>query len=268
MTETLRPIEPLSLGDVAAPDPGQRPDFEWIPIDRLFVNDAYQRRLAERSHRAIRKIASRFDWAKLKALSVIDLGDGRYEVTDGQHTAIGAATHGGIEALPCLVSTTRSLEKRADAFVGLNRDRVGMTELQVFHAELKAGDELAVEIQQGVERAGGRVLRSPAADCKIGDLMCIGSLRQLAKKGGPAYVKRAVGIGVQANLAPIKAPVLRGLVRLIWEGDYAGKLTDPHIIDVLRVYGQDKLIEKARALRAEEGGTPAESFAKVVARLA
>lgn len=50
----------------------------------------------------------------------------------------------------------------------------------------------------------------------------------------------------------------------------AGEVRSPYLneVDVLRVYGQDKLIEKARALRAEEGGTPAESFAKVVVRLA
>lgn len=267
MTEALRAIEALPIGDGVVEDPGPRPELQWIPLSQLYINDAYQRRLTDRSRRAIRKIASRFDWAKLKALSVIDVGDGRFEVTDGQHTAIGAATHGGIDELPCLVSPSRSLEKRAAAFVGLNRDRVGMTELQVYHAELQAGDELAIEIQQGVERAGGRVLRNPTSDYKVGDLMCIGSLRQLAKKGGPAYVKRAVGLGVQANLAPIKAPVLRGLINLIWEGELAGKLSDPHIVDVLRVYGQDKIIDKARALRTEERGTPAESFAKIVVRL-
>ncbi|QYJ00777.1 hypothetical protein KUV46_15825 [Thalassovita mediterranea] len=267
MTDNLRPIKAISIAGVTPATVSDLPELKWLPLDCLVINDEYQRALSERSVSAIRKIVANFDWAKLKALSVIDVGDGKFEVIDGQHTAIAAASHKQIAELPCLVSGARTVEKRAEAFVGLNRDRVQMTDMQVFHAELKAGDEIAVEIQQGVDSAGGRVLKNPTSTYKVGDLMCIGALRQLAKKGGPAWVKRAVSLGIQGKLAPIKSPVLRGLVRLIWEGEHAGKLTDQQIVDVFRLYGQEKLIDRAKAYRSDNGGTPADCFAEVIVRL-
>lgn len=130
----LRKIEPLKAPDIARPDPGDKPELVWLPLSALVVNDSYQRSLSDKSIRVIRKIVASFNWARIKALSVTDIGGGRYEVIDGQHTAIAAATHGEILELPCVVTAERSVQERAADFVGLNRDRLTMTPMQVFFA--------------------------------------------------------------------------------------------------------------------------------------
>ncbi len=257
MTDTplLRPVAPIKAPDVTPSALGDKPDLTWLPLSSLVINDEYQRGLSEKSHRMIRKMVAAFDWGRVKALSVVETGPGVYEVIDGQHTAIAAATHGGIAELPCLITRGKSVAERAADFVGLNRDRLAMTPMQVFQAELAAQDELSVEVAQGVAAAGGRILKAPPAHgiYRPGDLICVGQLRALAKRGGPAYVKRAVAIGVAADLAPIKGGTLKAIEAIIWGGGIP--VEDGAIVQALRRHGQDNLIGMA-SVRAKAQGLP------------
>lgn len=74
----------------------------------------------------IRKIASEWSWAAFKPPVVVEV-DGRLEVIDGQHTVIGAVTHGDIDNLPVLVAKAETHETRASAFVRHNRNRIHVT---------------------------------------------------------------------------------------------------------------------------------------------
>ena len=270
MTETLRAVEALKMPDVVRAEVRERPRMEWLALDTLVINDEYQRSLSEKSVRAIRRMVANFDWARLKALSVVDVGDGKFEVIDGQHTAIAAASHGGIDAVPCLIAPMRSLQARAGDFVGINRDRVSMTPMQVFWAEVAAEDEIAVEVLRGVELGGGRLLTGPPAfgRYKVGDVIAIGALKSLAKNGGPAWVKRAVSVCVEATLAPISANILKAMMLLLWEGRHAGQITDDQIIAVLRIHGGDAIQDKARTLRHDLKKPIGECVAEVISRLA
>lgn len=250
MTDNMRPVKPLIMPGVDRASIGEIPTLKWLPLSMLVINDDYQRSLSERSTSMIRKIVANFDWAHTKALSVIPIDDGRYEVIDGQHTAIAAASHGGLDQLPCLISPPRSVEARAAAFVGLNRDRLAMTMLQVFWAEIAAGDEIAHEVLLGVNSGGGRVLKSPPALGRydVGDVVAIVSLKKLADNGGPAWVKRAVSIGVRARLAPIRSNALKAFQDLVWPARDRG-LGDQTIIDVIRIHGWSAVENRARTLR-------------------
>lgn len=268
MTETLRPVTPLkSDGLTPSVLEGPAPELVWLALDRLVINDAYQRHISEKSVTLIRRMVERFDWGRVKALSVARLEDGRYEVIDGQHTAIAAATHGQIDALPCLVTSGKTLEARSADFVSLNRDRLSMTPMQVFYAELAAGEELAVDVARGVELAGGRVLRYPPPFARFqpGDLVCIAALKRLACRGGPAYVKRAVAICVEARCAPIKAMTLRAVEALVWG---RAPVDDALIADVLRVHGQDRLVSRAIARAEASGGTQFSALTDLMRSLA
>lgn len=247
----LRAVAPLKMPDVKPAEISSVPQLTWLPLDRLVINEDYQRSLTERSVSAIRRIVAKFDWARLKALTVVEMEDGTYEIIDGQHTAIAAASHGGIERLPCLVSPERSLQARASDFVGINRDRVSMTAQQVFWAEVTAEDELAIEALQGASAGGGTIRRGPPSygAYDIGDIMCPGALKAIAKRGGPTWVKRVVSICVDGKLAPIKAPFVAALPRLLWEGPLAGTISDGAIVSVLRIHGGETLITQARTLR-------------------
>ena len=98
---TLRPIHPIRLpAGTALETAGPRPELKYIPIDLLVINSDYQRGLSERSLTIIRKVATRFSWGRIKALSVAPIDGDRYEVIDGQHTAIAALSRGDIKELP------------------------------------------------------------------------------------------------------------------------------------------------------------------------
>ena len=267
----LRPILGLEFKGLTPADVTQSkfPRLEWISIDLLLINGAYQRSLSKMSLQSIRRIAENFNWARLKALSVTPVEGGYFEVVDGQHTAIAAATHGEIEELPCLISTSRDLSQRAGDFVGLNKDRVAIHPLQLYRAELAAGEEIATEVDQGVRWGGGRVVSSTsAAELRPGDCCAIQGLKSLAKTGGPAYVKRVVALAVRAELAPLTANMIGALRALIWQDEFS-EVGDDAIVDVFKIYREKQIVDRARDLKSD---SPALSMkracAVVIARLA
>ncbi len=268
---SLRPILAIEAKGLRPANLSQMemPDLRWLSLDVLVINDQYQRSLSSSSLRSIRRIVQNFDWARLKALNVTPTQDGFYEVVDGQHTAIAAATHGYIDELPCLISATRDLAERAGDFVGLNKDRVAIHPLQLYRAELAAGDELALEVEQGVKSAGGRIIPSTTGiRLRPGDSCAIQALKKLANTGGPAYVKRIVGLAVSADLAPLTANMIAALAELAWEDEFS-QVSDEVIVDTLRVYGANKLVSRAKELKSDTPGLPLKrAIAVVIARLA
>lgn len=271
MSERLRPVAPINAAGLSLASPaGPPPELVWLALDRLVINDSYQRHISEKSVTLIRRMAERFDWARVKALSVAALEDGHYEVIDGQHTAIAAATL-GLAELPCLVTRGRGLAERSADFVSLNRDRLSMTPMQVFYAELAAGEELAQDVARGVGLAGGRVLRYPPPFAKfaVGDALCVGQLRALARAGGVAYVKRAVAICVEGQCAPVKAVTLKALQALIWGKAGPGALParqggDLALAEALKRHGQEGLIAIAMRRRETSGQPLAAALADVL----
>lgn len=267
MSDSLTPITPFLLTGADLSPLGEVPKLVWLPISSLRINADYQRDLSRRSRSVILKVAREWDWARMKALSVCEVQEGVYEVLDGQHTATAAASRGDIEALPCLVTSREELAARAAAFVGINRDRVAMTSLQVFWADVAAGSEDACDALRGVELAGGRILRaSPGAHgFRPGDVMSAVGIVSLAKRGGVAYVRRVVSIGVQGHLAPIHDVYLRAIASLIW--DRKQPLSDETIIDVLRIHGGERLRNKASQIAKEERQKASDALAGIIRRL-
>lgn len=253
--ERIKPINRYCLTPRAMEDIGPAPALEWLPLEALVVDHSYQRRISERSITVIRGAVERFDWAAVKALSVIDLGNGTYEVIDGQHTAIAAATHGGIKCLPALICAARSRREKANAFVQVNTSRVAMTPLQIFWAQVEAGDAEAEAVVAGADKANARILRYPPANgCfREGDTMSIAALRKIARRKGKAGVARVLRLGVQCKLAPIGVTFVRAVEEIIWaKGGAATHPTDPEIYDVVR--GRWKIIERrADIMRCDEG---------------
>lgn len=153
-TDTLRPITAINCAGLTPSTPSSSgPIFEWVNPADLLVNEAYQRDLAERSIKLIRRIVQGWDWTKFKP-PVCSLGDDGMEVIDGQHTAIAAATHPGIDKIPVMIVETETVHDRAAAFIGQNMDRLGVTKMQLHKAAVAAGDEDALTIEQVCSRAG------------------------------------------------------------------------------------------------------------------
>lgn len=217
-----RNIAAIPLADFdPAPVPTARPEITWIDPRELLVDEAYQRNLSERSLALIRRIATGWDWRRFKAPSCSWTEDG-LEVVDGQHTAIGAACRGDIEQIPVLITEAKEQADRAAAFIGLNRDRVGITATQLHAAAVTAGDADAMAIEAACAAAGIVVLKTQpgAGRFKPRETMAVAALSALVRRHGD-NAGLVLGILAEANLAPIQANQIKAVELLLTDPEYA-----------------------------------------------
>lgn len=245
----LRTIKPIPLSDALTKEmisPGPAPEIRQVDPRSLHVDDRYQRNISERSMALILRIATQFSWRAFKPPIVAVDADGRMVVIDGQHTAIGAASHPLIETIPVVVVEAGEMVEQAKAFIAHNRDRVGMTHLQLHHAALAAGDEIAVAVDQACRRAGVRILRNPqAGSSAIGDTMAVTTIAKITKARGVNYAARLLKILVEAGRAPVDALSINAVDELLT--DVAWKNTfEPEAMSLtIRSRGLDEWVEWA-----------------------
>lgn len=238
----LRPIRPIPLP--AGVTPGEisdaRPDICEVAVDTLLVDPGYQRELSERSAALINRIVAGWSWRAFKPPVVTPHGEG-YLVLDGQHTAIAAATHGGIGTLPVMVVEADGQAAQARAFIGHNRDRVNITNAQLYFAALAAEDETALTVRNVCARAGATVLRNatPGRAYRPGEIAAVTTLIAIVKRRTAQQSRRIVEICVKAGLAPVSADSMKAVEHLLTSTDYAGEASDEDIISAMLKLGPD-----------------------------
>lgn len=173
---------------------GSRPTIEWIHVDRLTMDDSYQRSTDNQaSQRLIKRIASGFDWRLCTPLVVSRRPDGTFAVIDGQHRTLAAKMRHDIPDLPCCVFTYASPEEEAKMFIAANRSRKAMNRLDDFHAALAAGDDDAHQILQLVSDAGLTVARYTSSSAwKPGEIAFTSSILSTMRKHGKGVVSTAL----------------------------------------------------------------------------
>lgn len=235
-TDTLRPITAINCAGLTPSTPSSSgPIFEWVNPTDLLVNEAYQRDLAERSIKLIRRIVQGWDWTKFKP-PVCSLGDDGMEVIDGQHTAIAAATHPRIDKIPVMIVETETVHDRAAAFIGQNMDRLGVTKMQLHKAAVAAGDEDALTIEQVCGRAGVTLHASRPHRWKVGDSMAVAAIGALINRRHAAGARRVLDVLVQAEAAPVTANAIRAAEMVLFDADYADADHD-NLADTIRSLG-------------------------------
>lgn len=140
---TYRPID-RSLPKPEIVDAGPAPMLQWIAIDRLVVDDDYQRGLAAHNWARIREIAATFSWARFTAVAVAPIEGGRFTIIDGQHRTHAAAAC-GIDEVPCQV-TQMDKATQAAAFTAINGNAIKIRTHQIYRAALVAGEPWAQEL--------------------------------------------------------------------------------------------------------------------------
>ncbi|WP_185982848.1 DUF6551 family protein [Aureimonas mangrovi] len=222
----LRPIQPIDIRGLSprAPSSGA-PIFEYVDPRTLWVDPAYQRSLSERSLRMLRKIIEGFDWTKLKppvcALADDGAGTMTLRVIDGQHTAIAAASNPHVQTIPIMIVEAPDTRAQAEAFIGQNADRLGMTATQMHVAAVAAGDEEALVVARVAEAAAVTILRNPPGrDYKPGETVAVAAIAALIKKEGEAHAQHVLSILSAAGVAPIKADHIKAVDRLLTEAEF------------------------------------------------
>lgn len=219
--DTLRSVTAIDLAETLVPIPTAAPLIEWMAPSDLLVEAAYQRDLSPKSMDLIKRIAERWDWRRFKP-PIVAWSERGFEIIDGQHTAIGAATR-GIDKIPVLVVEATDLTDRASAFVGHNQDRLAITPVQMHQAKLAAGDEDALTAQQVIDRAGAKLVIGAygARGWKPGETVAITTIDQLARKRGAMHARRVIEVLVKADAAPVSAAGIKAVDMLMFRPEFA-----------------------------------------------
>jgi hypothetical protein len=253
---TIRQIKPLNMRGVeSALIATAKPKFEWIAPGELYVEEAYQRGIAESSLTMIRKIVGRWNWAHIKPPVCVRDAKGRLVVLDGQHTAIAAVSHGAIPKIPIMIVEANTVEARAAAFISQNRDRIAVTALHMHYAALAAGDEVAVAVNEACRRAKATILKFPKGQSgvyHVGETFGIGILGKIVKTRGAASGAKVLKILIDAKRAPLAAHEIAAVAMLLFEPEYRGKIDPFDLVTVIRSKSVDDW--KAIAAKIAAGG--------------
>ncbi|MBB3297865.1 MULTISPECIES: DUF6551 family protein [unclassified Rhizobium] len=249
---SARPVAALDFPDLPrAGIPDWMPEVRLADPASLVVDEGYQRGLSDRSIRLIRKIVAEWSWLAFKPPIVVDVG-GILHVIDGQHTAIGAVTHGGIPVIPVLVVRAEALAQRASAFVRHNRDRIQVTATQLHAALVAAGDEDALTMAQVCDRAGVKLLKNPPpmARFKPGECMAVTTIQAVISRRHAKGAREVLETCVKGGAAPVGAVLIRAVEHLMFDKEYKGQI-EPERISALISAMPDQIESEAKRFAAE-----------------
>ena len=162
------------------------PEFTWVRPTTLLVDETYQRGISSRSIKLIGRIVANWDWARFKP-PVVAVTAGGLEVIDGQHTAIAAASHGGIAEIPVMIVGAPDMADRARSFIGHNLDRVAITPAQLHAANIAGANPDALVVERVCRAAGVNLLkRQPNCDgYNVNDCQAYQRVYRLVINRGP-----------------------------------------------------------------------------------
>lgn len=233
-----RPIIPIELPPGMVPNKleSDRPDVRMVRVADMQIETSYQRSLSTKSVKLIRQIITNWDWSRFKPPIVSEADGGRYNVVDGQHTAIAAASHPQIAFLPCVVIDAQTVKQRAASFVSHNTNRVAMTSFQIFMGRAAAGDPVASDLVEIIKEERGIIphFYPKRGDAAAGEIIGIGNLEELYRGRGRDVARRCVRVVVKSRITPAGALVFRALnLLLAREDNYASKVPDDILIEAL-----------------------------------
>ncbi len=214
MTAELRSIRALPKESLRGVEPSivskKLPRFEWVDPKTLYVEDAYQRSVGENGVALVRRIYAKFSWGRFKPPICVRLPDSGnvLVVIDGQHTATAAACHPNVPKIPVMVVDADDVASRADNFVGHNRDRLALTNLAIYRADLVRGDSVAIAIDRACKAAGARILErhtSTRQALEPGATVSVGAIRAVFRRHGEELLGKVLAVLTKAGRAPILA---------------------------------------------------------------
>jgi hypothetical protein len=175
-------MRPIEIGKRKRPDTidaGPAPMLQWIRIDRLVVDDNYQRELKQGNWKAIERIAKAFKWSRFSPVFVAPVEGGLFAIIDGQHRTHAAAIVGMAE-VPCQV-VQMTAEEQAASFAAVNGLVTRVTAWQVFKAALAAGEGWATSAASVASDGGCELMTSNVSSWtkKPGQIFGVNSFRRI-----------------------------------------------------------------------------------------
>ena len=223
----LRPVVALAL-EINRDQPATAPPvFMDVAPTELLIDGSYQRDLSDRGLRLIHRIVEGWDWRRFKP-PVCAWTERGLVVIDGQHTAIAAATHGGLSTIPVMVVEAKEAKDQASAFVGHNRDRLALHPTQIHHGAVAAGEPEALKLERVVTAAGARIVRNPygAKKYAVGDTIAVSTIDKLTRDWGDRRATELLRLLVDGGLGLITKEHIRAAEELLSSPQYTDEFDE------------------------------------------
>jgi hypothetical protein len=237
----MRPISTEGFERPNSVSPGAVPMLQWLKIEDLVVDPAYQRPIVGNGRRNVDRIAREFSWSCFAPVVVSPVAGGKFAIIDGQHRTTSAAIL-GIESVPCQI-VIAALSEQAAAFKAINGTITPISQMALHAAALIANEPWAVQISHVCACAQVELLRYPVPINKQGpgQTMAVGAMTQCLKRYGEATLITALQCVTQtANNQPgaLTARTIKALCDVLhrnpeWRESGLGLLEAFDSIDIL-----------------------------------
>ncbi len=163
-----------------------------IPLDRLVIGADYQRPM---NWTKVKSIARAFDPYSVGVLAVVPLGNGFYQVLDGQHRTEAMRMVGTVSAL-CEILPGMAVAKEAATFTTRNNGVTKLSPRDGFNAKVQQGDSGALAIIEVASTLGLTVVLNGSV--KSGQIRPTAGLYEIYNKGGRNLVYRVLSWSSEA----------------------------------------------------------------------
>jgi len=226
----------------------------------LRVDVSYQRK---QSIDKARSIARDFFWPAFGVLTVSERDSGELFVLDGGHRTLAATLRPDLRRVPCYVFSGLSRKEEARAFVAINKHRRPPSGIQVYAAQIVAGDKTAREVRDLLKGRDIVVKRGTGAH----QLNAVQTAIRLQEGGGLEDVLLFVDEVWPEHDKRLIAQVLQGVHRFGRRLGAHPKLTLLDV-EVLRRFGRSSLtalLQQAMDIQRYSSQSQGYSFAEAMA---
>lgn len=230
---------------------GERPNLCWVSLDKIIVDHNYQRDV--KPH-LVAKILRKFEWKKFGCVCLVEHADGSFSVYEGQHRVSAARAHPRIDSVPAAIVKVDSLKDEADAFLGMNVDRVSVTPVERYWAGLTAGDAVVTRVRDVLARAGCEVAPSNGGSTGSHMTNSVAAVQRAIERFGDAAVVKACKTLKDAwpeDRGAQSGTIINALARL-YRGN--NEITMERMVQMLRQKQRAQLSADAEAMRKISGG--------------
>jgi hypothetical protein len=219
--------------------------FELIPIKNLVSNQEYQRNL---SLQHVKRAAKNFDIHQINPVKVSRRADRNF-VFNGQHTIEIVAEVSGSRDTPvwCMVYDNLNYTEEADIFANQMTYVKKLSPIEIFKANIEAGNDKQLTIKELVESYGLRI----ASTSTPGGICAVSSLEYIFDQYGFHTLDRTIRLCVGAWEGipkSLSANILKAIARLVFVYDDA--LKDDIFKEKLGVMSIKELTRSAKEIRS------------------
>lgn len=245
--------------------PGQKPDLEWVDIDRIDVDRNYQRELKPRQ---VERILKGFRWAKFGAVMLAQKEDGRFMCFDGQHRLEAARLHPMISQVPASIVRFADGQQEAAAFLAVNIDRTAISTVEKYWAGIEAQDAAMIRVRDVLARAGCEVIQAVGVKPAAKKTLAVTAVDRAIRSYGETAVVEACKALVAAwpkDATALGAVLIQAVARLFRNNREV--ISTERVVKVLAASDRKQLAGQADMLRKIGGGDAGQCLAKALVEI-